>query len=92
MFLETLYRDMEKGTCAQNAIIVTHGLFCRLFLTRYYHWSVGNCSSLVMLNIKPFSQVEKFQKLWNFDNCQFAVMELQPQGHYKLVTDLKSDP
>lgn len=41
MFLETLYRDMEKGTCGQNTIIVSHGLFCRLFLTRYYHWTVS---------------------------------------------------
>ena len=40
-FLETLYRDMEKGGCGQNAIIVSHGLFCRLFLARYYHWSVS---------------------------------------------------
>ena len=40
-FLETLYRDMEKGGCGQNAVIVSHGLFCRLFLTRYYHWSVS---------------------------------------------------
>ena len=91
MFLETLYRDMEKGTCGQNTIIVTHGLFCRLFLTRYYHWSVGPYTSYVSPPIF-ISQVEKFHKLWNFDNCQFAIMELQPQGHYKLVTDLKSDP
>ena len=40
-FLETMYRDMEKGGCGQNTIIVSHGLFCRLFLTRYYHWSVS---------------------------------------------------
>ena len=39
-FLETLYRDMEKGGCGENAIIVSHGLFCRLFLMRYYHWKV----------------------------------------------------
>ena len=37
-------------------------------------------------------QVEKFHKLWNFENCQYAIMELQPQGHYKLITNLKSDP
>ena len=39
-FLETLYRDMAKGGCGDNAILVSHGLFCRLFLTRFYHWSV----------------------------------------------------
>ena len=46
-------------------------------ICNYYHSSV---------------QVEKFHKLWNFTNCQFAIMELQQQGHYKLVSDLKSDP
>ncbi len=40
-FLETMYRDMEKGGCGQNTIIVSHGLFCRLFLMRYYHWPVS---------------------------------------------------
>jgi broad specificity phosphatase PhoE len=59
MFLETLYRDMEKGTCGQNTIIVTHGLFCRLFLTRYYHWSVGNLS-LALLSIKVFHRWRSF--------------------------------
>ena len=44
MFLESLYRDMEKGRCGQNAIIVSHGLFCRLFLTRFYHWKVRRCT------------------------------------------------
>lgn len=73
-FLETLYRDMQKGLCGENAIIVSHGLFCRLFLTRFYHWPV-----------------EKFHKLWNFRNCEFAIMELQPQGYYRLISDLRSD-
>ena len=36
-------------------------------------------------------QIDKFHKLWNFDNCQFAVMEKQPNGSYELVTELKSD-
>ena len=40
-FLETLYRDMEKGGCGDNALLVSHGLFCRLFLTRYFHWRVS---------------------------------------------------
>ena len=41
IFLESMYRDMYKGRCGQNAIIVSHGLFCRLFLTRFYHWPVS---------------------------------------------------
>ena len=37
-------------------------------------------------------QVEKFHKLWNFENCQYAVMEKQPGGFYRLVSELKCDP
>jgi broad specificity phosphatase PhoE len=40
MFLDSLYRDMRKGHCGENVVIVSHGLFCRLFLTRFYHWKV----------------------------------------------------
>ena len=42
MFLETLYRDMHRGLCGQNTVIVSHGLFCRVFLTRFFRWSVRN--------------------------------------------------
>lgn len=75
MFLETLYRDMHRGLCGQNTIILSHGLFCRVFLTRFFRWSI-----------------EKFHKLWNFDNCQYSIMELQPDKYYKLITELKCDP
>lgn len=39
-FLETLHRDMKKGHCKENILLVSHGLTCRLFLMRYYHWEV----------------------------------------------------
>lgn len=90
-FLETLYRDMSKGGCGDNAILVSHGLFCRLFLTRFYHWSVCDDHVVMVPCYLSSQQVEKFHKLWNFDNCQFAVMELQKDGYYKLITQLQSD-
>jgi broad specificity phosphatase PhoE len=39
-FLETLHRDFEKTDYAQNTLIVTHGFTLRLFLMRWFHWSV----------------------------------------------------
>ena len=48
-FLESLYRDMDKGKCGENAIIVSHGLFCRLFLTRFYRWPVSNKYTIINL-------------------------------------------
>ncbi len=56
-FLETLYRDFEKPDYAQNVLIVTHGFALRLFLMRWFHWSVEefenvrnpkNCQVVVM--------------------------------------------
>jgi len=56
-FLETLYRDFNKKNFPQNALIVTHGLTLRLFLMRWFHWTVEefeklrnprNCQIVVM--------------------------------------------
>lgn len=56
-FLETMYRDFEKEDYAENTLIVTHGMTLRIFLMRWFHWSVEdfenirnpvNCSVIVM--------------------------------------------
>lgn len=39
-FLETLYRDFSKHDFPENAMIVTHGMTLRIFLMRWFHWSV----------------------------------------------------
>ena len=39
-FLSTLHRDFEKEDFPENTIIVTHGMTIRLFLMRWFHWSV----------------------------------------------------
>jgi len=45
-FLETLYRDFNKSDYPQNTLIVTHGLTLRLFLMRWYHWTVEEFENL----------------------------------------------
>jgi len=35
--------------------------------------------------------VDEYGKLWNFDNCQVAVLKLQENGKYALITPLKRD-
>ena len=45
-FLETLHRDFRKKDYAQNCLIITHGLTLRLFLMRWFHWSVEEFESL----------------------------------------------
>jgi broad specificity phosphatase PhoE len=56
-FLGTLYRDFEKEECSENVIIITHGMAIRLFLMRWFHWTVEefevianpkNCEIIVM--------------------------------------------
>jgi broad specificity phosphatase PhoE len=45
-FLDTLHRDVEKIDFPENMLIVTHGLTLRLFLMRWFHWSVEEFESL----------------------------------------------
>ncbi|MBK6526300.1 MAG: histidine phosphatase family protein [Crocinitomicaceae bacterium] len=39
-FFGTLHRDFRKDNYSQNAIIVTHGMAIRLFLMKWFHWTV----------------------------------------------------
>lgn len=45
-FLETLHRDFGKPDYPQNTLIVTHGLTLRLFLMRWFHWTVEEFENL----------------------------------------------
>eukprot|EP00455_Lapot_gusevi_P050831 TRINITY_DN7464_c0_g1_i1.p1 TRINITY_DN7464_c0_g1~~TRINITY_DN7464_c0_g1_i1.p1 ORF type:complete len:324 (+),score=63.40 TRINITY_DN7464_c0_g1_i1:58-1029(+) len=58
-FMASLFRLYEKPSRSppQNVIIVSHGLFIRFFLMRFYHWTVeqfsqirnpGNCEFFIM--------------------------------------------
>lgn len=56
-FLGTLHRDFNKQDFPENAVIITHGMTLRLFLMRWYHWSVeefesygnpDNCQIVIM--------------------------------------------
>lgn len=39
-FLDTMFRDFDKATYPETAIIVTHGMTLRVFLMRFLHLSV----------------------------------------------------
>jgi broad specificity phosphatase PhoE len=39
-FMDTLHRDFQKVDFPENILIVTHGLTLRLFLMRWFHWTV----------------------------------------------------
>lgn len=45
-FFETMYRDFKKDSFPETVLIVTHGMTLRLFLMRWFHWSVEEFESL----------------------------------------------
>jgi broad specificity phosphatase PhoE len=45
-FLDTLHRDFKKENYPDNILIVSHGLTIRLFLMRWFHWSVEEFESI----------------------------------------------
>lgn len=45
-FLETMHRDFQQADYPENVLIVTHGMTLRLFLMRWFHWSVEEFESL----------------------------------------------
>lgn len=45
-FLETMHRDFAKDDYPDNAIIVTHGFTLRVFLMRWFHFTVEQFESL----------------------------------------------
>ncbi len=56
-FMETLHRDFRKDDFPENALLVTHGMTLRLFLMKWFHWTVEeferirnpkNCQIVIM--------------------------------------------
>ena len=39
-FFGSIHRDFERADFPENVIIVTHGMTIRLFLMRWFHWTV----------------------------------------------------
>lgn len=39
-FMESLFREIDTQQPVQNIVIVSHGLFVRLFLMRFFRWTV----------------------------------------------------
>jgi broad specificity phosphatase PhoE len=72
-FMHSLYRDFEKPYFPQNVVIVTHGMTLRLFLMRWFHWTV--------------EEFETLRNPRNAEIIVMEQEALT--GKYKLVTELK---
>ena len=76
-FMDSLFREMENCLMPDNNIcIVSHGLFMRLFLMRFYRWSV-----------EKFHTLENFD---NCGYCILERDDVD--GSFVLTTDLETYP
>jgi broad specificity phosphatase PhoE len=58
-FFGTLHRDFEKEHFPQNVVIVTHGMAMRLFMMRWYHWTIEEFDTYANLHNGEFVVMEK---------------------------------
>jgi len=76
-FMDSLYREMDNLLMSNNNVfIVSHGLFMRLFLMRFYRWPV-----------EKFHTLENFD---NCGYC--VLERDPQDGSYVLKTELKTYP
>jgi broad specificity phosphatase PhoE len=45
-FCATMYRDFEKADFPENAVLIIHGMTIRLFLMRWFHYTVEDFESM----------------------------------------------
>lgn len=69
LFLDTLFREMDNGhhDPTQNIVIVSHELFMRLFLMRYFRWSVTEVEALKSFHNCEICQLTKIDGVYTLD-------------------------
>jgi broad specificity phosphatase PhoE len=72
-FMHSMYRDFDKENFPPNVVIVSHGMTMRMFLMRWFHWTVEEFETL--RNPKNAEIIIMEQDA--------------STGKYKLITELK---
>ncbi|CAF0872108.1 unnamed protein product [Adineta ricciae] len=69
LFLDTLFREMDNGhhDPTQNIVIVSHGLFMRLFLMRYFRWNVAEFENVKQFGNCEICQLTKIDGVYTLD-------------------------
>ncbi len=69
LFLDTLFREMDNGhhDPTQNIVVVSHGLFMRLFLMRYFRWTVEDLESFRQFENCEICTLTKVNGVYTFD-------------------------
>lgn len=45
-FMHSLFRSFDRNEVPENVVVVTHGMTLRMFLMRWYHWTVEEFETL----------------------------------------------
>ncbi len=69
LFLDTLFREMDNGhhDPTQNIVIVSHGLFMRLFLMRYFRWNVEDLENFKQFDNCEICELQKVHGVYTLD-------------------------
>jgi len=69
LFLDTLFREMDNGhhDPTRNILIVSHELFMRLFLMRYFRWNVFELEALRAFNNCEIVELKKVDGVYTLD-------------------------
>jgi broad specificity phosphatase PhoE len=81
-FFSTLHRDFEKEDFPENVIIVTHGMTIRLFLMRWFHWSVEEFEDICNPSNCDIFILEK-QENGKYEPLTSVKNRLQPKHPYQ---------
>ncbi len=68
-FLNTMHRDFQKSYFPENAVIVSHGMTIRLFLMRWFHWTVEHFETIANpKNCEMFMLTRKEDNRYQLDH------------------------
>jgi len=69
LFLDTLFREMDSGhhDPSRNIVIVSHGLFMRLFLMRYFRWTVAEFDKIKQFGNCEICELKKENGVYTLD-------------------------
>lgn len=72
LFLDTLFREMDNGhhDPTQNIVIVSHELFMRLFLMRYFRWTTEEVQEAKSFHNCEIVQLTKLDGVYTLDGRQ----------------------
>ncbi|CAF0836839.1 unnamed protein product [Adineta steineri] len=69
LFLDTLFRELDNGhhDPTQNILIVSHELFMRLFLMRYFRWTTHDLDNLKSFHNCEIVELKKVDGVYTLD-------------------------